>query len=193
MQTKDHNKKEKIIASVARTIVEDGIENVSISKTATRAGISKGTVYIYFKNKQALLRETYLAMRQHYNDYLLDHVDRSGDSVSQLSSFITSLYQFGHHFPIDILVIDAVVCSHLRNDFFSTGKEPPVMLDPWNDIINTGVTNGTFRQVDGYAANFYIFHAVSSYLKDLFYHNLTTDDFPFETLRQLIMNSFLIR
>lgn len=187
MQTKDESKKQNILTAVAKMIVKGGVESVTISQVAKRAGVSKGTVYVYFDDKLDLLRQTYQVKRQHYNDYLADHVRQSGTPVERLDSFITSLYQFGSKYTDDMLVIDAVVSSHLRADIFPNGQEPPSMINPWNDLLSAGEKTGDFKHISPYGLNFFIFHAISGYIKDLHYHNLDQDEVSFDQLKSLLM------
>lgn len=187
MQTKDENKKQNILSAVAKMIVSGGLESVSISQVAKRAGVSKGTVYVYFADKLDLLRQTYQVKRQHYNDYLADHVRQTGTPTERLDSFITSLYHFGREYTADMLVIDAVVSSHLRSEIFPNGQEPPAMITPWNDLLAAGEKAGDFKPISPYGLNFFIFHAVSGYIKDLYYHNLGEEEVSFEQLKGLLM------
>jgi len=48
-------KEQSIIAATRTVFREHGSENVKISEIAKLAGLAEGTVYIYFKNKNALL------------------------------------------------------------------------------------------------------------------------------------------
>lgn len=47
----------EIIDAVRRVIVREGFRNTSMDKVAEEAGISKGTLYLYFKNKEDLVRQ----------------------------------------------------------------------------------------------------------------------------------------
>lgn len=55
---KAREEKRKIIEDAALEVfAEDGYHHASISKIATRAGVSKGLMYNYFENKEELLKE----------------------------------------------------------------------------------------------------------------------------------------
>jgi TetR/AcrR family fatty acid metabolism transcriptional regulator len=47
----------EIIDAVRRVIVRDGFRNTSMEKVAEEANISKGTLYLYFENKEDLVRK----------------------------------------------------------------------------------------------------------------------------------------
>ncbi|MFE5676331.1 TetR/AcrR family transcriptional regulator [Streptomyces erythrochromogenes] len=48
-------RRRQILDAVAAQLLEDGYEALTISKVAARAGVAKGTVYLYFASKQELL------------------------------------------------------------------------------------------------------------------------------------------
>ncbi|MER7733897.1 TetR/AcrR family transcriptional regulator [Streptomyces erythrochromogenes] len=48
-------RRRQILDAVAAHLLEDGYEALTISKVAARAGVAKGTVYLYFASKQELL------------------------------------------------------------------------------------------------------------------------------------------
>lgn len=53
------NKVELIFRASLDLIRKEGIAGVTMSKLATRAGMATGTLYIYFKSKEELLRKLY--------------------------------------------------------------------------------------------------------------------------------------
>lgn len=54
---RDHTKAEAILDASWRLFLAHGIEAVTIEAIATEAGVSKGTIYSYFSDKQALFQE----------------------------------------------------------------------------------------------------------------------------------------
>ncbi|MCG8482509.1 MAG: TetR/AcrR family transcriptional regulator [Clostridia bacterium] len=57
MQVKKEDIKEKIISSARREFLENGYEKASLRVIAEKEGLTKGAVYSYFKNKDALFCE----------------------------------------------------------------------------------------------------------------------------------------
>ena len=59
------NRKESILNTALNLFAENGFQSVSISSIAKTAGVSKGLLYNYFKNKEHLLKEIIIeGMRQ---------------------------------------------------------------------------------------------------------------------------------
>ncbi|MBL1101066.1 TetR/AcrR family transcriptional regulator [Streptomyces coffeae] len=48
-------RRRQILDAVAALLLEDGYEALTVAKVAARAGVAKGTVYLYFASKQELL------------------------------------------------------------------------------------------------------------------------------------------
>lgn len=192
MQVKDQAKETAIINAVSQIIRKNGLANVSISAVAHRAGISKGTVYIYFKNKQDMIKRSYLVNRQHYNDYLVEHTKTDCSVLDQLNSFIDSLYHFGIKYPNELMIIDTILSSPLHSQLFKNGHDPDELLTPWLKIINEGTKQGVFKPLDAYAAHFFIFHAICDYLKDIEYQNYSEERLSFEQVKQVIIDGLLV-
>lgn len=51
------NSKEKIIKAAAKVFNKKGLESATVDDIAKQAGVAKGTVYIYFKDKDEILLE----------------------------------------------------------------------------------------------------------------------------------------
>ncbi|MDF1570527.1 MAG: helix-turn-helix domain containing protein [Bacteroidales bacterium] len=59
MRTKDTNKADLIFKAGLALITKEGIAGVTMSKLAAKAGMATGTLYIYFRSKETLLRKLY--------------------------------------------------------------------------------------------------------------------------------------
>lgn len=55
MQVKDYKKEKKILEAATQVFASDGYHKAKISKIAEIAELSIGTVYVYFKNKEAII------------------------------------------------------------------------------------------------------------------------------------------
>lgn len=48
-------RRRQILTAVAELLLENGYDPLTVSRVAERAGVAKGTVYLYFDSKQALI------------------------------------------------------------------------------------------------------------------------------------------
>lgn len=167
MQVKDLKKKKKILDSTNDLIINQGMENLSISRVAKQSGISAGTIYIYFKDKDDLIYQTYADRIQLFSNYINENIAKHGTATIRLTSFMYNLYQFGIQYPDQLLLIDSIVSSHRRVELFKEKIEPQSLTKRWYKLVEDGVNTKEFKDVDPYATLFLIFHCIVGYLRDL--------------------------
>lgn len=58
------NKKDTILASALQLLTEKGVHNTPMSAIAKAAGTGMGTIYNYFPNKELLINEIYISIKE---------------------------------------------------------------------------------------------------------------------------------
>jgi len=90
----DKVQKRKDIALACKELfIEQGIENLTISQITTNAGIGKGTLYDYFKNKEDIVFEIVNILVEERNiikEQKLSQISRTKDKVKLFSTFFYS-------------------------------------------------------------------------------------------------------
>lgn len=66
MRTKDESKAQDILRATLDEVQKVGLAGLSVEAVARRAGVATGTVYVYFKGKDALLDQLYLLTKQKF-------------------------------------------------------------------------------------------------------------------------------
>jgi AcrR family transcriptional regulator len=69
---------EAIIEATTRIIEEDGLEGLTTNRAARLAGVSVGSLYQYFPNKEALVEEVRSRFAERFQTRLLELVGRLG-------------------------------------------------------------------------------------------------------------------
>lgn len=64
VKRRDEGKARDILDATLREVEAVGLAGLSMEAVARRAGVATGTVYIYFKNKEALIDAAYLATKK---------------------------------------------------------------------------------------------------------------------------------
>jgi TetR/AcrR family fatty acid metabolism transcriptional regulator len=77
----------EIIDAARRVIMEVGYPDASMDRIAQEAGVAKGTLYLYFKNKDELLARTFA--EEH--DQMMDRLRKSAQTVSGYTEQLRSL------------------------------------------------------------------------------------------------------
>lgn len=75
MRLRDDNKSDAIYSATIDLLNEIGFSGISMSKIAKRAKVSASTIYVYFENKDDMLRKTYVYVKNSMLGALDDILD----------------------------------------------------------------------------------------------------------------------
>ncbi|MEF9995839.1 MAG: TetR/AcrR family transcriptional regulator [Burkholderiaceae bacterium] len=141
----------ELLAAALDLFVEKGFAGTRLDDVATRAGVSKGTLYLYFANKEELFKEV---VRQNIVARITqarDEVDAfDGPARTLIASLITTWWEnFG-----------ATPASGISKLMMAeSGNFPEIarffleeVIEPWHALlavaIERGIARGEFRPVD---------------------------------------------
>jgi len=164
----------------SKELANNGVENLSLRQIATSLGCSIGTIYLYFKEKQALVD----AVIEHSFDDLyeaLKSVRATADPIERLRSNFVAYVEFGLRNP-----------NHYRCAFGlpSTVRDKPYQphkaFDVLREMTDACIDHKLFRRIDRSAASQVIWisaHGLTSLL-------IVRPNFPWVTRRTLIREVF---
>ena len=75
MRPKDENKEALIREKAIAMIVQEGFDGMSMQKLAKAANLSPATIYIYFKSREDLLNQLYIAVDEIFSREVLKNFD----------------------------------------------------------------------------------------------------------------------
>lgn len=135
----DEHMHKKICEAATGIIIECGIENVRMDKVAEAAGIAKGTIYNYFKDKNQLL----VTIAKTVFDPIFQKISKIADSNSEALYKLQEiarilLESFSRHKKLFALLHEAKVNNkplEKRNQLIFIVKK----------IIEPAINNGQFR------------------------------------------------
>ncbi len=135
----------RILDAAILVIAENGYFQSRVSEIAERAGVADGTIYLYFKNKEEILKA---AITSAFKEFLLRARDELGsisDPVEQLNRLAyLHLAALGANKPLA-----AVFQTELRHSskFLAefSRNELKQYFDLIRDIVRRGQESGTFR------------------------------------------------
>ncbi len=141
----------QILAAALEVFGERGLAAARLDDVAKRAGLSKGTIYLYFPNKEELFREmvrrTVVSQieerEQQYNA-------ASGSATELLTQFMRSYWRFirSAQFAPLFRLIHAEILNHPDLARFYAEEVVARTLRLIAAIIGRGVETGEFRAVD---------------------------------------------
>ena len=140
---------QQILRAALEVFGEHGLAGARLEDIARRAGVSKGTIYLYFPNKEALFREM---VRSTIVEAIVagEGIPSIGSAREQLLTFMANYWDFVRTPAFS--VIYRVVVSELHDfpdlvEFYSA----EVIVRGQRliaGIITRGVSNGEFRSLD---------------------------------------------
>ena len=113
----DNAKRHQILDGARKVFRSDGFDGASMNEIARVAGVSKGTLYVYFDSKEGLFEELIRADKRLQTEQLLASFDDSKDIRSVLREFGENLM---------LHMFDGEALAQVRTIIGISGKLPQV-------------------------------------------------------------------
>lgn len=122
MRQKDDDKQQRVKDAVIEVILEEGFSGASISKIAKRAGVSPATVYIYYENKEDMMKSIFMEYSSNLWEAVLDGIDENMDGTVIIEKLLHNYYRFmTENATMFSFVEQFTSCPALAKDF--SGQE----------------------------------------------------------------------
>ena len=143
MRLRDENKRRLIVQTAVKLFSEQPFHKVRLDDVAEAAGVGKGTVYIYFKNKE----ELYYSL---VYDGFAEMVDRLKVQVNQpvmtaaakVRTVVAGVVDYGIRHPQFFEVLRTVGVPDANSSWDAKRKEAAQLIER---VIREGVDSGEFR------------------------------------------------
>jgi AcrR family transcriptional regulator len=158
----------EILAAGRKVLLDEGYDSVTLERVAELAGISKGTIYLYFKNKRDLIVNV-------IHDIISENVDEVLEKVETINGVFEKIdylidYFFKHHFR-DHQNFSQVFIAELN--LFKFGIDTKDLdriqeirtrfIDVIEKIITRGKWEGCVRDLDAGEAARILLHMLEGY------------------------------
>ena len=150
MRVKDDEKINKIYRAAIKTVNRDGFEGSSMSKIAAEADVSAATIYLYFENKDDMIKKLFIHLKSRMgNSYNKDNSELS-PSKGTFRSLWLNHYQFilenAEEFNFLENFSNCPLINKIENDnkldycsniesFFEKSKSTGLILNLSNDLV----------------------------------------------------------
>jgi len=165
MRVKDENKNDAIFNATIDLLNEIGFSDISMSKIAKRAGVSPSTIYVYFDNKDDMLKKTYLYVKSKMLESLEGILD-SGMEVREtiallMRTLLTYLLENRSYFLFAEQFDNSPLLSKLclKND---AGH----LMSVYYDYVNQAKAGGILKPVDTALLIAYCYYPVAHLVKE---------------------------
>jgi TetR/AcrR family transcriptional regulator len=140
-------RREQIIDTARRVIGERGTTDVSMDEIATRAGVARSTVYVYFANRDELLRACVQSMYDTIKDTVAEMLEDTAPPLDRLRALIGGVLERIDESPAFFRLAMATQATNtaagaVGGALMMIGLDMMRLLD---DIIATGIEDGLFR------------------------------------------------
>ena len=92
-------------------VVDVGLGGTSLPRIARRAGLSQGTIYLYFDNKDALLQDVYMEIKEAAHAQLMAATKGATTSKERIQSIWNALIDFMIENPKDFAFRENVAAA----------------------------------------------------------------------------------
>lgn len=166
MQVLDDQKRAKILAVAAELFAAQPFHKVLLSEVAEAAGVGKGTLYIYFKNKDDLYLSVLFNGFSRLIDQLRQKVDqREHTPLENLTSVIEEIVGFAYQSPHLYELMRNVAWSKVTGNAHWQVKRTE-LRELIESIIRQGIDSGDFVDPHPELTARFIPHLVRSVMMD---------------------------
>lgn len=183
----NQSKRTRIIEAAIEMFAEHGFEVTSVQDIANRASVAKGTVYLYFESKEALVREVYQTCYAMDIQACNEGIDLLDSAVDKLCKRLDNIMSYRISHPLESRIERLYSISPVY------GVEPfekkTEMLNDIQEIIRQGIDGGELAPVSvDLLSTIYYGIAQSCYLKlqedPDFWDRQETRDFCYDLIRK---------
>ncbi|MCL4533291.1 MAG: TetR/AcrR family transcriptional regulator [Deltaproteobacteria bacterium] len=194
--TEIQDKYELILSSSRKLIEEIGFSALTMDKVAQKAGIAKGTVYLYFKDKDDLLEKVLSSGFEKMFERIKTRVGNESGAFNKLKSLINEnikhIYENRYFFKTIFLdEVNVVFLKKKSKESYNLRRKR--YTDYIAGIIKSGMESGEFKNDLNYSKSAYMLvsliktGAIYNFLNGMF--DLTSDMIEKDT--EEILNLFM--
>jgi len=144
--TRNPDKRQRILEAAIQVFAENGFFNSRVSEIAARAGVADGTIYLYFKSKEQILREALDGAFNRFFEEVQAAIAKETDPREQLRTIAAHhLCSLGSNRNLAI-----VVQTELRQsaNFIKEFSQQHIVdyLNVVREVVRQGQAMGIFRK-----------------------------------------------
>jgi len=141
--------KEQIIKATASIISEKGLENITVDDIAKRAGIAKGSIYLYFKTRDEIFEEAIKYVNNNRIEKLKEVVLPHSSSIDKLKALLKLNQKIIESQPELFLMNYSLMIATgrgIRNK--GVGEYFKTYIDYFEEVIKKGIQNKEIIEVN---------------------------------------------
>lgn len=148
MTTDSHSsvKREAILNATLALLASSGFHGFSIKQLAAKAGVATGTVYIYFQDRDSLIRELHMNILQRFAEAMFADHNVQLPLAEQHNHLCCNLWQFLVNNPS--VLLSKAQFDHLPPDILRSQRDDAWSLfAPLRELFAKGRQNGQIKDL----------------------------------------------
>ena len=180
---KDENKKAAITKAIIGLINEIGFANISMSKIAKATGLSAATLYVYYENKEDMLRKVYMDVKKQMIEECSKNICPQENVQKAVRKLCKNLLRYMKEYTDEFLFIEQACNSPMATD------EMIEELEQYNQntikIFQRGVQEGILKQTSPALLISFCYYPIQQIFKEWRKEKSMLPDVDFEVVFQM--------
>ena len=174
MRCKDESKVHAIYKATLSLVKERGLAGITMGDISKEASIATGTLYIYFKNKDELIRALFTECREKSAHYYFEGMEPSLSFEERMKKMFRNIIHFKtSHFEISAFLEQT---SHSPYIHITDLKKRQKAMQPLFDLIGEGMENRKIKKMDTDLVVSYLSGIVNELVKRAYFANKKLTD-----------------
>ena len=164
MRKKDLNTKQMIIENALKVFGKKGYFKATVDDIANAAGLAKGTLYLYFKDKESLYIATIDQQFKNALNFLSEIETKKGSSTQKMAdiatNFVVYMKELGSAhtlFTVESLNLSEKILKHIKPIIIPHLTEMTKIV---SRIVKEGIKKGEFKDVNPDVAAYYFLNTI---------------------------------
>ena len=142
----DENKRARIISAAIEVFCASGYEAATMADVAAKAGVAKGTLYLYFDSKESLFKETYRLCYEQRAAACSAHVDEVSGALDKLCLRLKNGTRWELECPLKNR-LERIYLAHPRFGERERSKALGMRAQGVEEIFSQGIADGELRDL----------------------------------------------
>lgn len=174
MRCKDESKVHAIYKATLGLVKERGLAGITMGDISKEASIATGTLYIYFKNKDELIRALFTECREKSARHYFEGMDVILSFEERMKKMFRNIIYFKtNHFDISAFLEQT---SHSPYVHITDLKKKQKAMQPLFDLISEGMESKKLKKIDIELVVSYLSGIVNELVKRAYFANKKLTD-----------------
>jgi AcrR family transcriptional regulator len=174
VRSKDETKVEAIYKATLTLVKDRGLAGITMCDISKQASIATGTLYIYFKNKDELIRALFTECRKKSAHYYFEDVEEQSSFEKKMERLFRNIICY----KIKNFEVSAFLEQSYHSPYVDVIdlKKKQKALNPLFDLIEEGIEDKKIRDTEVQLIVSYLFGIVNEMVKKAYFSNKKITD-----------------